>query len=98
MKINIVKVGSFCAALTAMGVLGFSIDGRYQTAEAATSQATRMEIKRETGDLDNQVRLINHELTYLKGKQNRDSDDDAREVFLRIQLSVLLTRLVELQQ
>ena len=88
------RAGYVATAIVAIFTLGATIDGRYQTAEAADAQS----VLRESGDIDTQVKLIIHEIAYLKNKKERDGDDEAREIMLRASLAVLLTRQVELRK
>lgn len=96
MEVNvntIKKAGWVCGALVSMISLGALVDGRYQTAEAASTQ----EVRREEGDINNRIEIIQLELKYLKAKASRDTDDEAREEMLRAQLAVLLSRITEIQ-
>ena len=66
------RAGYVAAALTALATVGFSVDGRYQKAEAADVQVlaqielvSREAESRETGDVDNQIEIIQLELKYV---------------------------------
>ncbi len=99
------RAGYVAAALTALATVGFSVDGRYQKAEAADVQVlaqielvSREAESRETGDVDNQIEIIQLELKYLANKSDRTLDDAAREGMLRAKFTVLLARQLELQK
>ena len=105
MKLSLVKVGQVAGALTAIAILLAGIDSRYMTAqEAVALEADHDQViqvvasDREKGDIDNQIEVIQLELKYLRNKENRDADDEAREEMLRAKLAVLLTRQAELRQ
>lgn len=93
-KINIIKLGAIAGALTAIIGLGAVVDSRYQTAQAAGSESEQ----RELGDINTKIEVLMLELNYLGSKKDRDSDDENREIMLRAQLAVLLSRQLELNK
>ena len=100
------RVGYVAAAITAITILGFSVDGRYQKAEASDLAMARIteasdsthyaqNLKREEGDIRTQINLIQLELQFMEAQE---AANDARKQMLSAQLTVLLTRLAELQK
>lgn len=105
MKLNLLKVGQWAGAITAIAILLAGIDGRYQTtgsAEAAElktqQQYTELASDREEGDVDNQVEIIMVELKYLHAKEVKSSDDLLRIEMLSKKLGILMARQAELQK
>lgn len=100
------RAGYVAAAITAIAVLGFNVDGRYQKADAAKYEISKLtkvsdqthyaqNLKREEGDIRTQINLIQLELQFMAAQQTAD---EARRQMLSAQLTVLLTRLAELQK
>lgn len=98
----VVRIGAVCAALTAIVVFAANVDSRYQKAEASERLVMAQQVadyaqdvKREEGDLRTQINLIQLELQFIA---KQAIADEARKTMLLAQLSVLLTRLTELQK
>jgi len=94
MKVDIVKAGKVATAIVAIIGLFVVVDGRYQTAEAAGQEAEA----RELGDVDTQIDVSLLEVKYIKNKDVRNSDDEARLQYLQTKIAVLLTRQTQLRK